>query len=134
MKLVEPLRELFKDEARALGRELGLPDVFVGHHPFPRPGLAIRCLGEITAEKLEILRFADEIYIEEIRRAGLYDDIWQAFGARATIFCGVLPSATSRSSVVRSLGLTYRHASMFRMPPFNLILQALGNPINGSEH
>jgi GMP synthase (glutamine-hydrolysing) len=79
MKLVEPLRELFKDEARALGRELGLPDVFVGRHPFPGPGLAIRCLGEITAEKLEILRFADEIYIEEIRRAGLYDDIWQAF-------------------------------------------------------
>ena len=59
MKLVEPLRELFKDEARALGRELGLPDVFVGRHPFPRPGLAIRCLGEITAEKLEILRFAE---------------------------------------------------------------------------
>ncbi|MGZ9092916.1 MAG: glutamine-hydrolyzing GMP synthase, partial [Rhodoplanes sp.] len=79
MKLVEPLRELFKDEARALGRELGLPDVFVGRHPFPGPGLAIRCLGEITAEKLEILRFVDEIYIEEIRRAGLYDDIWQAF-------------------------------------------------------
>jgi len=79
MKLVEPLRELFKDEARALGRELGLPEVFVGRHPFPGPGLAIRCLGEITAEKLEILRFADEIYIEEIRRAGLYDDIWQAF-------------------------------------------------------
>ncbi|MGA7427698.1 MAG: glutamine-hydrolyzing GMP synthase [Rhodoplanes sp.] len=79
MKLVEPLRELFKDEARALGRELGLPDVFVGRHPFPGPGLAIRCPGEITAEKLEILRFADEIYIEEIRRAGLYDAIWQAF-------------------------------------------------------
>jgi GMP synthase (glutamine-hydrolysing) len=79
MKLVEPLRELFKDEARALGRELNLPDVFVGRHPFPGPGLAIRCVGEITAEKLEILRFADEIYIEEIRRAGLYDDIWQAF-------------------------------------------------------
>jgi GMP synthase (glutamine-hydrolysing) len=79
LKLVEPLRELFKDEVRALGRELGLPDVFVGRHPFPGPGLAIRCPGEITEEKLEILRFADEIYIEEIRRAGLYDDIWQAF-------------------------------------------------------
>jgi GMP synthase (glutamine-hydrolysing) len=79
MKLVEPLRELFKDEVRALGRELGLPDVFVGRHPFPGPGLAIRCPGEITLEKLEILRLADEIYIEEIRRAGLYDDIWQAF-------------------------------------------------------
>jgi len=79
MKLVEPLRELFKDEVRALGRELGLPDVFVGRHPFPGPGLAIRCPGEITHEKLEILRLADEIYIEEIRRAGLYDEIWQAF-------------------------------------------------------
>jgi len=79
MKLVEPLRELFKDEVRALGRELGLPEAFVGRHPFPGPGLAIRCPGEITSEKLEILRLTDEIYIEEIRRAGLYDDIWQAF-------------------------------------------------------
>jgi GMP synthase (glutamine-hydrolysing) len=79
MKLVEPLRELFKDEVRALGRELGLPDVFVGRHPFPGPGLAIRCPGGITRDKLEILRRADAVYIEEIRRAGLYDDIWQAF-------------------------------------------------------
>jgi GMP synthase (glutamine-hydrolysing) len=79
MKLVEPLRELFKDEVRALGRELGLPDAFVGRHPFPGPGLAIRIPGAITSEKLDILRLADDIYIEEIRRAGLYDDIWQAF-------------------------------------------------------
>jgi GMP synthase (glutamine-hydrolysing) len=79
MKLLEPLRELFKDEVRALGRELDLPEAFVGRHPFPGPGLAIRCPGEITHEKLEILRRADEIFIEEIRRAGLYDDIWQAF-------------------------------------------------------
>ena len=79
MKLVEPLRELFKDEVRALGRELGLPEVFVGRHPFPGPGLAIRCPGAITRDKLEILRLADEIFIEEIRRTGLYDDIWQAF-------------------------------------------------------
>ena len=79
MKLVEPLRELFKDEVRVLGRELGLPEAFVGRHPFPGPGLAIRCPGEITREKLDILRLADDIYIEEIRRAGLYDDIWQAF-------------------------------------------------------
>jgi GMP synthase (glutamine-hydrolysing) len=79
MALVEPLRELFKDEVRALGRELGLPDIFVGRHPFPGPGLAIRCPGEISREKLDILRLADEIYIEEIRRAELYDDIWQAF-------------------------------------------------------
>jgi len=79
MKLVEPLRELFKDEVRALGRELGLPDAFVGRHPFPGPGLAIRCPGEVTPEKLAILREADAIYLDEIRKAGLYDDIWQAF-------------------------------------------------------
>jgi GMP synthase (glutamine-hydrolysing) len=79
MKLVEPLRELFKDEVRALGRELGLPPAFVDRHPFPGPGLAIRCPGEITRDKLDILRLADDIYIEEIRRAGLYDEIWQAF-------------------------------------------------------
>ena len=79
MKLVEPLRELFKDEVRALGRELGLPDVFVGRHPFPGPGLAIRIPGEVTREKCDILRKADAIYLEEIRSAGLYDAIWQAF-------------------------------------------------------
>ena len=79
MKLVEPLRELFKDEVRALGRELGLPEAFVGRHPFPGPGLAIRCPGAITREKLDILRLADDVFVEEIRRAGLYDDIWQAF-------------------------------------------------------
>jgi GMP synthase (glutamine-hydrolysing) len=79
MQLVEPLRELFKDEVRALGRELGLPESFIGRHPFPGPGLAIRCPGGITREKLEILRQADAIYLDEIRKAGLYDTIWQAF-------------------------------------------------------
>jgi GMP synthase (glutamine-hydrolysing) len=79
MKLVEPLRELFKDEVRKLGRELGLPEIFVGRHPFPGPGLAIRCPGEITREKLEILRQADAVYIDQIRKHGLYDEIWQAF-------------------------------------------------------
>ncbi len=79
MKLVEPLRELFKDEVRELGRELGLPEAFVGRHPFPGPGLAIRCPGGVTPEKLAILRHADAIYLDEIRKAGLYDEIWQAF-------------------------------------------------------
>jgi len=79
MKVVEPLRELFKDEVRALGRELGLPEAFVGRHPFPGPGLAIRVPGEITRDKLAILRKADAIYLDEIRKAGLYDAIWQAF-------------------------------------------------------
>ncbi len=79
MDLVEPLRELFKDEVRELGRALGLPDHFIARHPFPGPGLAIRCPGGISKEKLEILRQADSIYLDEIRKAGLYDKIWQAF-------------------------------------------------------
>ncbi|MEO5867013.1 MAG: glutamine-hydrolyzing GMP synthase [Sphingomonas sp.] len=79
MQLVEPLRELFKDEVRVLGRELGLPEIFVGRHPFPGPGLAIRIPGEVTKERCDILRKADAIYLEEIRAAGLYDTIWQAF-------------------------------------------------------
>jgi GMP synthase (glutamine-hydrolysing) len=79
MRLVEPLRELFKDEVRALGRELGLPEAFVGRHPFPGPGLAIRIPGAVTPASLDILRKADAIYLDEIRKAGLYDVIWQAF-------------------------------------------------------
>ncbi len=81
LKLVEPLRELFKDEVRALGRELGLPASFIGRHPFPGPGLAIRCPGKITREKLGILRKADAVFIDQIRQHGLYDEIWQAFVA-----------------------------------------------------
>ncbi|MEM7042489.1 MAG: glutamine-hydrolyzing GMP synthase [Pseudomonadota bacterium] len=79
MKLVEPLRELFKDEVRTLGRELGLNDAFVGRHPFPGPGLAVRILGEITKERVATLQQADKIFLEEIRKAGLYEQIWQAF-------------------------------------------------------
>jgi GMP synthase (glutamine-hydrolysing) len=79
LALVEPLRELFKDEVRELGRELGLPETLVGRHPFPGPGLAIRIPGDITRDKLDILRQADAVYLEEIRNAGLYDAIWQAF-------------------------------------------------------
>jgi GMP synthase (glutamine-hydrolysing) len=99
LKLVEPLRELFKDEVRALGRELGLPEIFVGRHPFPGPGLAIRCPGDITREKLDILRAADAVYLDEIRRAGLYDEIWQAFAV-------ILPVKTVG---VMGDGRTYDH-------------------------
>jgi GMP synthase (glutamine-hydrolysing) len=101
LKLLEPLRELFKDEVRALGRELGLPDAFVSRHPFPGPGLAIRCPGEVTQEKLEILRRADAVYLDEIRKAGLYDEIWQAFAvgvmgdARTYDFVCALRAVTS---------------------------------------
>ncbi|MGQ3357059.1 MAG: glutamine-hydrolyzing GMP synthase [Phreatobacter sp.] len=104
MKLVEPLRELFKDEVRALGRELGLPDSFVGRHPFPGPGLAIRIPGDITREKLDILRQADAIYLDEIRKAGLYDIIWQAFAV-------LLPV---RTVGVMGDGRTYDHVCALR--------------------
>ncbi|WP_114965380.1 glutamine-hydrolyzing GMP synthase [Alkalilacustris brevis] len=104
LKLVEPLRELFKDEVRALGRELGLPAHFIGRHPFPGPGLAIRCPGAISHDKLEILRKADAIFIDQIRRHGLYDDIWQAFVA-------LLPV---RSVGVMGDGRTYEYACALR--------------------
>lgn len=100
MALVEPLRELFKDEVRALGRELGLPDSFVGRHPFPGPGLAIRIPGTITREKLDVLRKADAIYLEEIRNAGLYDDIWQAFAVLLPVqTVGVMGDARTYDNV-----------------------------------
>jgi GMP synthase (glutamine-hydrolysing) len=96
LKLVEPLRELFKDEVRALGRELGLPAHFVDRHPFPGPGLAIRMPGEVTAEKLDILRKADAVFLEEIRNAGLYDAIWQAFAVLLPVrTVGVMGDARS---------------------------------------
>jgi GMP synthase (glutamine-hydrolysing) len=104
MKLVEPLRELFKDEVRALGRELGLPERFVGRHPFPGPGLAIRVPGALSQEKLDILRQADTIYLEEIRAAGLYDQIWQAFAV-------LLPV---RTVGVMGDGRTYDHVCALR--------------------
>jgi GMP synthase (glutamine-hydrolysing) len=96
LKLVEPLRELFKDEVRELGRELGLPEILVGRHPFPGPGLAIRIPGDITPEKLAILRHADRVYLEEIRSAGLYDQIWQAFAVLLPVrTVGVMGDARS---------------------------------------
>ena len=96
LELVEPLRELFKDEVRALGRELGLPGALVGRHPFPGPGLAIRVPGEVTREKLSILRAADAVYLDAIRRAGLYDEIWQAFAVLLPVrTVGVMGDARS---------------------------------------
>ncbi len=104
LTLVEPLRALFKDEVRALGRELGLPASFIGRHPFPGPGLAIRCPGEITRAKLDILREADAVYIDQIRKHGLYDEIWQAFVA-------LLPV---RTVGVMGDGRTYDYACALR--------------------
>ena len=104
LKLLEPLRELFKDEVRALGQELKLPKEFIGRHPFPGPGLAIRCPGKITRDKLEILRQADAVYIDQIRKHGLYDEIWQAFAA-------ILPV---RTVGVMGDGRTYDYACTLR--------------------
>ena len=102
MKLVEPLRELFKDEVRVLGRELGLPEAFVGRHPFPGPGLAIRCPGEITREKLDILRQADAVYHRGDPQAGLYDEIWQAFAVLLPVkTVGVMGDGRTYDFVVR---------------------------------
>jgi len=107
MKLVEPLRELFKDEVRALGRELGLPDAFVGRHPFPGPGLAIRIPGAVTQEKADILRKADAIYIEEIQKAGLYDEIWQAFAVLLPVqTVGVMGDARTYDHVLALRAVT----------------------------
>ena len=107
MKLVEPLRELFKDEVRALGRELGLPEHFVGRHPFPGPGLAIRIPGEVTKERCDILRKADAIYLEEIRNAGLYDAIWQAFAVLLPVrSVGVMGDGRTYDSVLALRAVT----------------------------
>ena len=103
-RLIEPLRELFKDEVRNVGRELGLPEEMVGRHPFPGPGLAIRVLGEVTPYAVDILRRADAIYLEEIRAAGLYNEIWQAFA----VFLPV------RSVGVMGDGRTYEHVIALR--------------------
>lgn len=107
LKLVEPLRELFKDEVRALGRELGLSEQFVGRHPFPGPGLAIRIPGAVTPEKVKTLQDADAIYLEEIRKAGLYDQIWQAFAVLLPVkTVGVMGDARTYEDVLALRAVT----------------------------
>ena len=107
MKLVEPLRELFKDEVRALGRELGLPEAFVGRHPFPGPGLAIRCPGGVTPEGLAVLRKADAVFLDQIRKHGLYDQIWQAFAVLLPVrSVGVMGDGRTYDQVVALRAVT----------------------------
>jgi GMP synthase (glutamine-hydrolysing) len=136
-KLIEPLRELFKDEVRQVGRELGLPEEIVGRHPFPGPGLAIRILGAVSVPNLEVLRHADHIYIEEIRAAGLYDEIWQAFAVLLPIrSVGVQGDERSYDQVVALRAVTSRDgmtADWFPFPPevMGRISNRIANEVDG---
>lgn len=133
LKLVEPLRELFKDEVRALGRELGLTDAFVGRHPFPGPGLAIRIPGEITPEAVATLQDADAIYLEEIRKAGLYDDIWQAFAVLLPVkTVGVMGDARTYEKVLalRAVTSTDGMTADFYQFPWDILAKTATRIIN----
>jgi GMP synthase (glutamine-hydrolysing) len=133
LKLVEPLRELFKDEVRALGRELGLPDAFVGRHPFPGPGLAIRIPGAITPERVQILQRADAVFLEEIRGAGLYDDIWQAFAVLLPVkTVGVMGDARTYEEVcaLRAVASTDGMTADFFEFPWEVLGRAATRIIN----
>lgn len=133
LKLVEPLRELFKDEVRALGRELGLTDAFVGRHPFPGPGLAIRIPGEITPDAVATLQEADAIYLEEIRKAGLYDDIWQAFAVLLPVkTVGVMGDARTYEKVLalRAVTSTDGMTADFYQFPWDVLARTATRIIN----
>ncbi|MBI1275403.1 glutamine-hydrolyzing GMP synthase, partial [bacterium] len=121
LKLLEPVRELFKDEVRALGRELGMSDTMVKRHPFPGPGLAIRIPGEVTKEKVAILQQADAIYLEEIRAAGLYDAIWQAFAVLLPVkTVGVMGDARTYESVCALRAVTSTDGMTADVYPFDM--------------
>jgi len=131
LKLIEPFRELFKDEVRAIGRELGLPEKFIRRHPFPGPGLAVRILGEITRERLQILREADKIYIDELHAAGIYDEIWQAFAVLLPVkTVGVMGDARTYENVIALRAVTSvdgMTADWYRFP--YEVLESISNKI-----
>ena len=131
LKLIEPFRELFKDEVRAIGRELGIPADFINRHPFPGPGLAVRVLGAITKERLEILREADQIYIDEIKTAGIYDEIWQAFAVLLPVqTVGVMGDNRTYENVIALRAVTSSDGMTADWYRFNFdILEIISNKI-----
>jgi GMP synthase (glutamine-hydrolysing) len=131
--LIEPLRELFKDEVREVGRELGLPPEILERHPFPGPGLAIRILGEVTPESAGVLREADAIFIEEIRRAGIYGDIWQAFAVLLPVrTVGVMGDERTYDRVValRAVTSTDGMTAEWARIPYDVLERASARIIN----
>ena len=133
LKLVEPLRELFKDEVRLLGKELGMPDEIIHRHPFPGPGLAIRCIGDITQERLEILRKADTIVLEEIKKAGLYGTLWQAFAVLLPVkTVGVMGDSRTYDNViaVRCVESVDGMTADWSKVPYNVLERISGRIIN----
>ncbi|MEM4657883.1 MAG: hypothetical protein QXX77_05615, partial [Candidatus Methanosuratincola sp.] len=133
LELIEPLRELFKDEVREVGRELGLPPEILERHPFPGPGLAIRILGEVTPESVGVLREADAIFIEEIRRAGIYGDIWQAFAVLLPVrTVGVMGDERTYDRVValRAVTSTDGMTAEWARIPYDVLERASARIIN----
>ena len=136
-QLIEPLKELFKDEVREIGRELGLPNLLIDRHPFPGPGLAVRIIGEITQERINILQEADQVYIDILHEDGLYDDIWQAFAVLIPVSTvGVMGDQRTYENLLGIRAVTSTDgmtADWFRMPPETLtkISNKIVNSVNG---